>query len=1382
MMKRMLIAVLFPLLLARPGLAELSSLSQLYAQGKTVQDLDGDGHGEKIAMAIVIPDNASASEIALASDIAARVNLESLAQDFALVHRESEVTSWESLDNPILIGSGLRWVRDIVKDQKLDIAGVGPDKGLVFVFSHKNQRGIACVGGSDDALLRTGRAFFLRWPYFWEVWGRESGATLLSFESDLAKFLGQEEILLLKTVIREAAYEFPPEASAKGALKSLDFSSGEIRELVVEIHFTDEDDQKKAFRALDLLAKQRPKGLRAGVLSYPACALISFELRYGKKTLEVGLPRPGSTRRLLTPPFKEEPRAEAGARTFDLLDLFTAKGLYADRDGDGILDGLDAAVVVPDGLNGKGVSGLAIKLVLPAAGASFPIVFLDSEIERPKGLTAPVLVGRNRLTMELVRTGKLRLPTLENMRGLVQVVPAAFNETGALVVHSPDMPGLEKLLAYLAERFPYFDGYREGQPQLRDVPSDLTAFLKGEKGGAEAFFATRLKSFAEEIAGTELESVDVRLTLPRANAAFEEAVRKDIGNLLGPRAVSVTTRSLRDGKAVFEKEKEFDWEVDDALSLIGEALASIGDRRPVRISLGVSESPEVRAKVKGRIESLLAERGLVGAEVEVASAYKQGYSWLTERVAPSLKGRGVHRLTVRFRADEDPRSVLKRSYAEPSRWLQELYPADEIVARELQVPVERIEFEMKPAAGPVYEVLAFDEKNGLVSQQVFSPRTREISFLNVLPEWGPVVATTGWLKAEAGKDTIRDVSLRTDLEKFWEFYQEEVLRPVHAHVLRKTGYDPVFAKQPYFKKLLVELWASEPDYRLGLDEESVSSLESIHDEIYFDTLDLLRGVTRFGESDSSLPEDTSRSSAPGNVLPVIHPSTEGGKARVRVTFEDWPAAGPEMEVRWKAAGREEAVRTIAFPTLKVTNVRVPGFVYDGQEDRMERLFMEMEAGSEADYLALLDLAASLRTITDRGLSAGPFNYQKLGMVTARLKWRDLVKEEDLPVVAAVPEARPLPAPPGPEEALVPTGEILSPDACLDIVARLGTFKAVRSYTGGRSYEDRPVPVIEIFTPQEGTVSTARLITFKPTLQLSARQHANEISSTNYTLKLAELLARDRAWQDSARKINFVIQPMENPDGAAVASELARLAPFHSLHAGRYGTLGVDIGAQVDAGRPVLPEAVVRTGLYDKWLPDIYLNLHGYPSHEWVQQFSNYSPYLFRDYRVPRGWFAYYRVPGLPIYEQWKAAGEELLSFIIREIQGDERIREANKRLYDRYNRWASRWQPFLSPLEVTDGVNVYAKRQSSRENRLTFRSRLTFAEETPELMDETASGAWLGFLCEQGLAYLQAHIKYLSRVRFGTARIEEEVGGRVRIEFHRERPGTVPAAGRIPGD
>jgi hypothetical protein len=1375
-MKRFLIPALIVLVVCPGVRAELASLSHLYSLGKTIHDLDGDGLGEKIALSIIIPDNPTSAELALATDIAARANLESLSQDFGLVRRESEVENWEALANPILIGSNVRWARDIVKDRKPDLSELGPDKGVVFVFSHKTRQGIALIAGSDSALLKTGRAFFLRWPYFWEIWGRENGATYMSFESDLAKFLGQEEILLQRTSVREATYEFPPADESHGALRSLEFNSGEITNLLVEINFTDEDDQKKAYRALELLKRQRSRGQRTGILAYPACARITFDLRCGKKDLETALPRPGSTKRLLTPAFKENPRVDAAGRDFDLTGILTAGGIYADRDQDGILDGLETSVVIPAGLNSRSLTELGTKLVLPAAGASFPIVYLDSEIEQGASLTAPILVGANKLTRELIRKGKLVLPPLESAWGLVRVVPTAFNATSAIVVDAADAPGLDKTLAYLSETFPYFDDYREGRPRINDVPRDFQAFLRGEKGGAEAYFDIRFRKLLEDLKDRDLESLDVRMTLPKENRPYLEGLKKTAEASIKAASSSFTSRVLRDSRTIFEKEKEFEWEADEALAAVGEALKSVTAGSPVKISVGVSESPEVRQKLKGQIERALAENKATAGEIEVQSAYKQGYFWITEKILPLLKGRPVHQMLIRFAQVEDSKKTLKRSYEEPGRWLEELYPADEVLSRELQLPLERIEFESRTGAGPVYEILALDEKGGTLLQQAFSPRTTEIPFLDVLPEWGRARITTGWVRVESGQETILDRALRTDLERFWEFYQQEVLKPVTAHVLKKTGYEPTFAKQPYFKRLLVELWASEPDFKTGLDEEAVSSLEAIHDEIYFDTLDLLRGITGFEREDGKTPEDTSRSSAPGNVLPVIHRSTEGGKTRVRVSFEDWTAQAPEMEVRWKEKDREEFTKTIAYPEIKVKNLKIPAFIFNGQQNRMETLSLDMEAEKESDYLTLLELMESYRQQLDRGQISAPFGYPGLRALAVRIRWRDLEKEEVLPVVAEVEADKPSPRIPPPTEAIVPTDRIISPEMCADIVDRLAAFKSIRAYTGGKSFEGRPVPVLEIFTPVAKYVSLARLVTFKPTLEVSSRQHANEISSTNYSLKLAELLARDKAAIDSVRKINFVIQPMENPDGAALAYELAQQAPFHSLHAGRYGTLGVDIGYAANSSRQVLPEALVRAELYERWLPDIYLNLHGYPSHEWVQPFSNYSPYLFRDYRIPRGWFVYSRSMSLPIYERWKTAGDELMGFITQEIQADERIRESNRKLYDRYNRWASRWQPFLSPLEITDGVNIYAKRQSSQENRLTFRSQVTFVEETPELMDETATGGWLSFLCEQGLAYLRAHIKYLSQVKFETSRIEEEVRDRIRIEFHRSRPGAVPKA------
>jgi hypothetical protein len=210
---------------------------------------------------------------------------------------------------------------------------------------------------------------------------------------------------------------------------------------------------------------------------------------------------------------------------------------------------------------------------------------------------------------------------------------------------------------------------------------------------------------------------------------------------------------------------------------------------------------------------------------------------------------------------------------------------------------------------------------------------------------------------------------------------------------------------------------------------------------------------------------------------------------------------------------------------------------------------------------------------------------------------------------------------------------------------------------------------------------------------------------------------------------------------------------------------------VGASRPLLPEAKVRGFLNRRWFPDIYLNLHGYPSHEWVQPFSGYVPFLFRDYWIPRGWFAFFRTLSLPIYPDWVEAGKALQSAIIRGMQGQPDIHESNHKFYDRYERWAARWHPHMNYLERYDGVNLYAKRRSSRESRLSERRRITFVEETTELMDETARGEWLDFLSRQGLSYLKAHADYLWDTRFIRERIEEESDDRIHISFVRKRPG-----------
>ena len=250
---------------------------------------------------------------------------------------------------------------------------------MVFIFSLKNRTCIACIAGSGEALLQTGRAFFLRWPYFWEIWGRETGATYMTLESDLAKFFGREGVHPAATVVREALYEFPVRPAAVNALQSLAFNQGQIKNLTVEIGFADEMDRQKAARSLDALLGDQRKGLRTEVLSYPGCGKVTFALRRETMSTEIALPRTGSTKRLLTPSFKERPAADMAGKEFDLLGLVSTRGLYSDMDRDGILDGLEASVVVPSGQAIGGVAELASRLMLATANCSIDRV-------RPCGL------------------------------------------------------------------------------------------------------------------------------------------------------------------------------------------------------------------------------------------------------------------------------------------------------------------------------------------------------------------------------------------------------------------------------------------------------------------------------------------------------------------------------------------------------------------------------------------------------------------------------------------------------------------------------------------------------------------------------------------------------------------------------------------------------------------------------------------------------------------------------------------------------------------------------------------------------------------------------------------------------------------------------------
>jgi len=1354
--------------------SDISSLSDVFAPGKGLLDKDGDGFPDGIGLYLIIPENASPYEVISASDIAARANLESLVVDMDLLSKDAfPVFKNKTSSCPVIISCDLSWIKKTVPGLKELPDDLPSHQGLVCVSPSNHGKIIMVTAGSEETLLKTSRAFFLRWPYLWDIWGREQGATYPKVEKDIKTYLKSRRLSIPEVNIISALYEFPDKESSYETINRLEFNQDQIKSLTVELAFENTNDRNQAYEALQDLALNHKRGLETEVLSYPGCAELSLRIKSQKDSRRLKMPRVGYPKRILTPSYKSPVKTEVQENDFDLIDMLSLSGLYSDKNQDRIPDDINTSLIAPEKGSLRELASLSSRLTLHTAGASFPLAYLDSEIEKPEELPNPIIIGKNNsLYKELVKTGKLSEPELQPGTAAVHIVPRAFNKSNAVVLFGSDDNSLTGLVDYLSRVYPYFDAYKPGRPELQDIPSALEEFFDGKRGSTEGSFLFKLKDIIKKLNHKKIKTFSVDFCLPEKNKEYEDYVHKYLENSLDAEELSIESSSFDDSQTVFQKEKIFDWEVDDVFRQLEKFINSgQWSGSPLHISIGVSESPETREKIKKTVKELLERNKIKDFRIDVLSSYKQGFFWLKEKMIPSLQSENTDHVVIQFSRFTDDFKKLKRFYADPYRWLQELYPIDDLISEETGIPIDNIIFEIKDEKEPTYVITAYDDKEKKIFTDHFSPRVKKSSYLNVLPEWGTVTRTTGWLQIREKEKVVLDVPIESDLERFWDFYQAEVLTSVYDYILKKTDNKPSFKKQPYFKRLLIEMWLSEPDYRLGLDQEIISSLEAIHDEIYFDTLDFLRGITDIRTEETDLPEDSSRYSAPGNVLPLIHPSTEGKKPKVSILFEDRQAQSPFMTVSWSDDAGNTSKERIEFDPVEVKKLSTSALLYDSEKNRIHDLTIDAEIEKEEPYLELIEIIDSLRELTEKEVLPLSFHFPNLNQLTLKIKHKDIFKEETFPVSYDDPEDRKAIKKEAADHDIVPTEEIISPEMCLDIVDRLSGFESIRTFIGGRSYEGKKVPVIEIHSPTDPYTSLQRLITFKPTLYCNGRQHANEVCSTNYILKFAELAAKNDEYRSFLKKINFVFHPMENPDGAELAYKLQKLTPFHSLHAGRYSTLGIDIGHQVNADHPILPEAKVRKNLYDRWLPDIHLNLHGYPSHEWVQPFSDYTPFLFRDYWVPRGWFVYYRTVSLPIYEKWKKAGEELKKYIIEGLHSPENIRLSNKSLYDRYFRWAARWHPHMNNLEIQGDVNIYSKRQSSTESKLTERRKITFAEETPELMDETAQGEWLGFLVEQGLAYIKAHALYLSESTYQVSRIEEENKNKICIQFIRSRPG-----------
>jgi hypothetical protein len=188
----------------------------------------------------------------------------------------------------------------------------------------------------------------------------------------------------------------------------------------------------------------------------------------------------------------------------------------------------------------------------------------------------------------------------------------------------------------------------------------------------------------------------------------------------------------------------------------------------------------------------------------------------------------------------------------------------------------------------------------------------------------------------------------------------------------------------------------------------------------------------------------------------------------------------------------------------------------------------------------------------------------------------------------------------------------------------------------------------------------------PAVLISGAQHANETSGVVGAIRAATHL------QDNP-DAHFVLVPIENPDGYAMHQSLSSLYPTHMHHAARYTALGDDLEYREHA--PWF-ERDARNHAFEASHAQLHLNLHGYPSHEWIRPCTGYVPRGFELWSLPKGFFLILRYK--PDYQE---VADRLLAHVMQQLSLNLDLIAYNAEQLQCYQRYAA-----SAPFQVRHGI------------------------------------------------------------------------------------------------
>jgi hypothetical protein len=1393
-------------------------LSTLFKVGRLVQDRNGDSFADFANVRFVVPPSPTSGQIVAAANIAARVGLETTAMDI-----------------PLSRGEGPGVAIEVATATGPSAADLRDEEGLIR-FNPGDGASLLVAGRTEAGTGAAAEYVAGRLPYAWDV----KGATLEKIVADLKDALRPSGASVSEVSINEAV------VSREAATR-----------IVARAMVASPADLIKARTALRAIAARATNAPAPPALSYRGVLTLRVILTSGTQTTTVdikGVAKPAKPEPIAR-------RASGAKEGLDLSTIYSVDGGLGDSDnnlipdrtevlispfGEGTSGVIDLAARI--GLESTGVS---VPLVVPAdaidattpprapEGAPTPAAEPETEKDRPEALPMLILVGAKHPVVErLVRDKKFELPALAPGEGLIHVVKNAFGSQpgrgkSAVIVAGGDAVGVARALAELAETFPNIAARGKDRTTVENIEEDVRRFVQARSPEGQAATALyKLDRLVTSLQGKDLTSARVKVFVEKAEPGLDAFVRSRVGTKLGGTLdVAVESLDVQTAKPIVVNGEPVTGELDIASEVDefwktfrARVLPAVrkSKKSPVKVEVRLSEPPEVRTALEKQIRAELVAAGARDEAISasVLSAYKQGYSWLIDSVMPRLAGKPIGTITLKFAEIGPPAEWKTQTVFAPTRWLLETYPFADVMARDLKLDLKQIVIEKMPIGSPAYEVSVSAKDGSPLLHETFEPRWVLRSMFDRIPEYEKTRVTTGWIQASVGATKVVDERVITDYERFWDIFQSQILGRLHDHVMAVHNGKPKPEDAPFFGEMRVDLTLSEPDYQLGFDQELISATEMLHEEIYFNTIHFFDVLGRYARGPSL--------NYIGRIIPAIRSKSDGRPGHLKYSVTGFTESRPNVTVAFTEKGGRAGsvrldIRDVATdrptsysarvmsgkPGLASLDLRVKvdtdkderdDLVRKASEDRVDRTIISAE-----QVTATLN---NLETLRAAGLYKNTLAYHDVGAIRVGAHWEHAATAATERVATLAPNGTPeawpdisKSLPSGYKYAggtLVQWDEPISPPEGAEILAKMSTFPEVTVYKAGESYLGKDVWAMDILPKVEAShLSAAKQTTIKPTVLYSARQHANEVSSTSHVLKLAEMLLTDPAYKEKLKKVNVVVHPFTNPDGAQLAYDLQKITPNQMLHAGYLGPLGVDVTAGQNDPDPMYPETRVRPKLWRSWLPDIFLNPHGYPSHEWVQAFSEYAAWVRtraveqRDYWTMRGWW----MPGFswlddPRYPRHKTEQMKLLSMITANVKAAPEVWAMNERAYDRYTRYSFAFDEKNFKLDFTDGVLTYKAIKGSRASAgpggggsgiaqgsggqpggwMQRYPNVTIFEGSTEAPDETAHGDWLKLVATAGLQWDKAHFEYLVQGNHKVDRKAEPFFGGVSLSMNRTRP------------